>query len=71
VASAGTPAHRRLLAQAVHAAGDTLTSALTRFQQRWGDDPAQWLTFGVTLAMTQRILAEVGRPLAPAEREPA
>ena len=36
-----------------------------------GSDPAQWLTFGMTLAMSQRILAEVGRPLDPAEREPA
>jgi uncharacterized membrane protein YccC len=70
VASAGTPADRRLLATAVHAADDTLGSALARVQQRWGNDPAQWLTFGMTLAMTQRILAEVGRPLEPAEREP-
>jgi hypothetical protein len=71
VASAGTPTDRRLLAEAVHAADDTLGSALARVQQRWGDDPAQWLTFGMTLAMSQRILAEVGRPLDPAEREPA
>jgi uncharacterized membrane protein YccC len=69
VASAGTPADRRLLAKAVHAADDTLGSALARVQQRWGNDPAQWLTFGMTLAMSQRILAEVGRPLDPAERE--
>ena len=71
VASAGTPADRRLLAKAARAADDTLGSALARVQQRWGSDPAQWLTFGVTLAMTQRILAEVGRPLDPAEREAA
>ncbi len=71
VASAGTPADRRLLATAVHAADDTLGSALARVQERWGNDPAQWLTFGMTLAMSQRILAEVGRPLDPAEREPA
>jgi len=32
--------------------------------------PAQWLTFGMTLAMSQRILAEAGRPIDPAEREP-
>jgi hypothetical protein len=69
VASAGLPADRRLLAKAVHAADDTLGSALARVQQRWGNDPAQWLTFGMTLAMSQRILAEVGRPLDPAERE--
>jgi uncharacterized membrane protein YccC len=71
VASAGTPADRRLLARAVHAADDTLGSALARVQERWGNDPAQWLTFGMTLAMSQRILAEAGRPLDPAEREPA
>jgi uncharacterized membrane protein YccC len=71
VASAGTPADSRILATAVHAADDTLSSALARVQERWGNDPAQWLTFGMTLAMSQRILAEVGRPLDPAEREPA
>ena len=71
VASAGTPADRRLLATAVHAADDTLGSALTRVQERWGNDPAEWLTFGMTLAMSQRILAEIGRPLDSAEREPA
>src|ERR1700733_2434710 len=68
VASAGTPADRRFLAKAVHAADDALGSALARVQQRWGSDPAQWLTFGMTLAMSQRILAEVGRSLDPAER---
>ena len=47
----------------------TRASALA--QERWGSDPDQWLTFGVTLAMSQRILAEVSRPLDPAEREPA
>ena len=71
VASADMPADRRLLAEAVHAADDTLGSALARVQDRWGNDPAQWLTFGMTLAMSQRILAEVGRPLDPAERAPA
>jgi uncharacterized membrane protein YccC len=71
VDSAGTPADRRLLATAVHAADDALGSALARVQERWRDDPAPWLTFGMTLAMSQRILAEVGRPLDPAEREQA
>ena len=71
VESAGTPADRRLLATAVHAADDTLGSALARVQERWRNDPGQWLTFGMTLAMSQRILAEVGHPLDPAEREPA
>jgi uncharacterized membrane protein YgaE (UPF0421/DUF939 family) len=71
LASAGTPADRRALAERVHAADDTLTGALARVQERWGSDPAQWLTFGMTLAMSQRILAEVGRPVDPAERAPA
>jgi hypothetical protein len=71
VASAGTPADRRRLAEAVHAADDTLTSALARVQERWGNDPTQWLTFGMTLAMSQRILAEVGRPLDSTEHKPA
>jgi hypothetical protein len=71
VASAGTPADRQRLAQAIHDADDTLGGTFTRVQQRWGSDPAQWLTFGMTLAMSQRILAEAGRPLDPAEREPA
>jgi uncharacterized membrane protein YccC len=71
VDSPDTPADRRLLATAVHAADDTLGSALARVQERWRNDPGQWLTFGMTLAMSQRILAEVGRPLDPAEREPA
>jgi uncharacterized membrane protein YgaE (UPF0421/DUF939 family) len=71
LASAGTPADRRRLAATVHAADDTLTRALARVQERWGSDPAQWLTFGTTLAMSQRILAEAGRPIDPAERESA
>jgi uncharacterized membrane protein YccC len=71
LASPGTPADRRTLAAAVHAADDALTSTLTLAQERWGSDPAQWLTFGTTLAMSQRILAEVGHPLDPAERDPA
>jgi hypothetical protein len=68
VASGDTPADRRVLAEAVHAADDTLGSALARVQERWRNDPAPWLTFGMTLAMSQRILAEVARPLDPAER---
>ena len=54
----------------VHAADDTLTRALTRVQERWGNNPAPWLTFGMTLAMSQRILAEASRPIDPAERAP-
>jgi uncharacterized membrane protein YccC len=71
LASGGTPADRRRLAESLRTADDTLTRALARAQERWGSDPAQWLTFGTTLAMSQRILAEVGRPIDPAEREPA
>ena len=71
ISSAGTAADRVLLAQAVHAADDALASALARVQERWGSDPGPWLSFGITMAMSQRILAEVSRPLNPAEREPA
>jgi uncharacterized membrane protein YccC len=71
VASAEAPADGRNLARAVQSADDALGTALAQGQQRWSNDPAQWLTFGVTLAMSQRILAEVGRPLDPAEGEPA
>ena len=71
LASPGTPADRRLLAEAIHAADHTLSGTLTRVQQRWGSDPTRWLTSGMTLAMSQRILAEVSRPLDPADHEPA
>jgi len=71
VDSADTPAERRGLATAIAAADEILGRALARVQERWRNDPDRWLTFGMTLAMTQRILAEVGRPLDPAEREPA
>jgi hypothetical protein len=67
VASAGLPADRQRLAQAVDDADATLGAAFTRVQQRWAGDPAQWLTFGMTLAMSQRILAEAGRPLDSAD----
>jgi hypothetical protein len=63
VASAGLPADRQRLAQAVDDADATLGGTFARVQQRWAGDPAQWLTFGMTLAMSQRILAEAGRPL--------
>jgi aryl-alcohol dehydrogenase-like predicted oxidoreductase len=53
------------------ASASSSSRALARVQQRWGNDPAQWLSFGMTLAMSQRILAEVGRPLDPTECEPA
>ena len=71
LASPGTPADRRTLAAAVHAADDALGGTLARAQERWGSDPAQWLTFGTMLAISQRILAEVGHPLDPAERDHA
>ena len=71
LASADPAADRRRLAEAVYAADDTLAKAFARAEQRWGNDPAPWLTFGTTLAMSQRILAEVGRPLESAAREPA
>ena len=71
VASAGTPADRQRLAQAVHDADATLGSTFARVQERWGSDPAQWLTFGMTLAMSQRILAEAGRRSTQQNASPA
>lgn len=53
------------------AAKTAVAAGLARVRQRWGNDPAQWLTVGLALAMSQRLLAEAGRPLDPAEREPA
>lgn len=69
VASEDAPAARRALSDAVRAADERLDETLTRVQQRWGSDAAQWLTFGTVLAMSQRALAEVGRPLAADERQ--
>ncbi len=70
LACADPAADRRRLAEAVHAADETLSTAFIRAEERWGSDPAPWLTFGTTLAMTQRILAEVGRPIDSAMQEP-
>jgi uncharacterized membrane protein YgaE (UPF0421/DUF939 family) len=70
VASADTPADRRQLSERVREADATLSVALERAQQHWGDDAGQWLTFGIVLAMSQRILAEVGNPIDSAEDEP-
>jgi hypothetical protein len=63
VASPGEPADRRQLTDAIRVAGETFGQAVVRTQQRWRDDPDQWLTFGSILTMTHRILAEVGSPL--------
>ncbi len=48
-----------------------VVAALAVSHFRWGNDPAQWLTFGITLAMSQRILAEIGRSLDSAGPETA
>jgi hypothetical protein len=63
VASAGQRADRQRLSDAIRVAGETFGQAVTRAQQRWRDEATQWLTFGTILTMSQRILAEVGRPL--------
>ena len=65
LASGGTPEDLGRLAEAVRGADDALTRVLARVQERWGSDPGRWLTVGVTLAMSQRILAEVSRPVGP------
>ena len=56
-------ARRQRLSDAIRVAGETFGQAVARAQRRWRDDPAQWLTFGTILTMSQRILAEVSSPL--------
>ena len=63
VASPGESADRQRLSDAIRVAGQTSGQAVARAQRRWRDDPAQWLTFGTILTMSQRILAEVSSPL--------
>jgi uncharacterized membrane protein YgaE (UPF0421/DUF939 family) len=67
VASPGESADRERLSDAIRVAGESFSDAVTRAQQRWRDDPTQWLTFGTILAMSQRILAEVSSPLESAD----
>jgi uncharacterized membrane protein YgaE (UPF0421/DUF939 family) len=62
VTSLNGPSDRTRLVETIQAADDALGSTLALAQQRWAADPAQWLTFGTVLAMTQRILAEVSPP---------
>jgi uncharacterized membrane protein YccC len=71
VASADTPADRQRLSDRVRDADATLGVALDRARHQWGDDAGQWLTFGIVLAMSQRILAEVGSPIDSPDDEPA
>ena len=63
IASPDDPADRQRLSDAIRVAGGTFGQAVGRAQQRWGDDPTQWLTFGTILTMSRRILAEVSSPL--------
>jgi uncharacterized membrane protein YgaE (UPF0421/DUF939 family) len=70
VASPGEIADRQRLSEAIRVAGETFGRAVGRTQQRWRDDPDQWLTFGTVLTMSHRILAEVSGPLESSD-EPA
>jgi uncharacterized membrane protein YgaE (UPF0421/DUF939 family) len=54
------------LSDAIRDADEKVGLAVSRAQRGWGDDPTQWLTFGVILTMGRRILAQVGSPLEPA-----
>jgi uncharacterized membrane protein YgaE (UPF0421/DUF939 family) len=70
VAYPGDPADLQGLSNAIRGASETLGEAVARTQLRWRDEPTQWLTFGTILAMSQRILAEVGSPLEPSDDSP-
>ena len=70
VASPAEPADHQRLSEAIRLAGETFSQAVARAQRRWRDDPAQWLTFGTILAMSQRILAEVSGPLESPDEAP-
>jgi uncharacterized membrane protein YgaE (UPF0421/DUF939 family) len=63
VASPDNPADQQRLSDAIRVAGEAFGQSVGRAQQRWRDDPTQWLTFGTILAMSQRILAEVSSSL--------
>ncbi len=69
-ASPGESADRQRLFDAIRLAGEATGQAVARAQQRWRDDPAQWLTFGTILTMNQRILAEVSSPLDSPDEAP-
>ena len=63
VASPGESTDRQRLSYAIRVAGETFGRAVVRAQERWRDDPKQWLTFGTLLTMSQRILGEVSSPI--------
>jgi hypothetical protein len=63
MASADTPTDRQRLSDTIRPADDTLSRTLVTIQERWGNDSTQWLTFGMILAASQRILADVDHPL--------
>jgi uncharacterized membrane protein YccC len=63
VASPDESADRKRLSDAIRVAGETFGEAVARTQLRWRDEPTEWLTFGTILAMSHRILTEVGSPL--------
>ena len=59
IRSSDDPGSRSELAQALEKTGQALQGSLGRVRERWGDDVDRWLTFGVVLVGTQRILAEL------------
>jgi uncharacterized membrane protein YgaE (UPF0421/DUF939 family) len=67
--STDSPTDRRRLSERLRAVDETLSGTLALAQERWGNDPTQWLTFVTVLAMSQRILAEVGHSLNSKESE--
>jgi hypothetical protein len=55
----------------MRAADHTLGRTVAKVKQRSDNDTTQWITFATILAMSQRIVAEVCRPVDSKEGENA
>jgi hypothetical protein len=71
LAAEESPTERRLLSETMRAADDTLGRTVDKVKQRSDNDTTQWITFATILAMSQRIVAEVCRPVDSMESEKA
>jgi len=59
VSSGDDTTGRPALADAIDRSERALAASLGRARTRWGDDPNRWLSLGVVLAGTQRVIAEL------------